>query len=85
MTNPYASILGIQLPTAGPAQEPRERNERTLELRRLMDKHQLSIAHVAVLLGRRPQTVAVWRVGGTKPIPQRMLELLKSKLDEVQE
>lgn len=77
--NIYAHTLGMTLPETNP-HAPRERDARAVELRRLMDEHQLTHARVAALLGRKPQTVAVWRVGGAKPIPQRMLDLLKTKL-----
>lgn len=57
-------------------------NERTNQLRKLMDDHRLSDANVAEMLGRTPMTVKIWRcqTEESKCIPAHMLELLALKL-----
>lgn len=59
-----------------------EQNERTEQLRKLMDDHQLTEATVATMLGRTPMTVKIWRcqTEDSKCIPAHMLELLRLKV-----
>lgn len=56
-------------------------NDRTLELRRLMLQHELSVKAVADILGRKPQTIYMWRCKtGPRVIPADILDLLKFRL-----
>lgn len=56
-------------------------HKNTKKLRELMKRHALSAPDVASLLGRKPNTVRVWRVTETtRPIPSETLELLRYKL-----
>lgn len=49
----------------------------TEKLRRLMARHKLTAPAVAKMLGRKPNTVRVWRVRETeRPIPDDTLQLL---------
>jgi len=58
-------------------------NERTERLRNLMARHGLKAADVANLLGRKPNTVRVWRVAdGDRVIPADTLALLELLLDK---
>lgn len=46
-----------------------------------MRRHRLSAPGVATMLGRKPNTVRVWRVAKTsRPIPDDALQLLALKL-----
>lgn len=56
-------------------------NDNTKKLHTLMRRHRLSAPDVATLLGRKPNTVRVWRVAQTsRPIPDDALQLLALKL-----
>lgn len=59
-------------------------NKRTERLRQLMADHRMNAPAVAALLGRKPNTVRIWRcANGHKAIPAAMLELLELKLKAV--
>lgn len=57
-------------------------NTRTKTLLDLMAANNLSIAEVAKILNRSPQTVRVWRckTDRTRIIPEHSLEVLKTKI-----
>lgn len=56
-------------------------NERTKKLRNLMSAHNLSIADVAKMLNRKPQTIRTWRCrSGVRVIPDHTLEVLETKV-----
>jgi hypothetical protein len=58
-----------------------EINERTLMLLRLMHQHDLTVKAVSDLLGRKPQTIRMWRCkGGPRVIPEHVLNLLTLRL-----
>lgn len=52
----------------------------TQRLKELMSQYKLSIADVAVLLGRSQQTVKEWRCQNAKNISTNNLQLLELKL-----
>ena len=57
----------------------------TEALHKLMRRHKLTAMDVAALLGRKPNTVRVWRVQDTaRPIPDETLQVLTMKLAERQ-
>jgi hypothetical protein len=59
-------------------------NERTERLRQLMHAHGLKATRVADLLGRKEQTVRIWRCeGDNRVIPRDALELLELKLSNI--
>lgn len=56
---------------------------RATRLRQLMAKHKLKAADVAAILGRKVNTVRVWRVADTKrEIPADILRLLELELKQ---
>lgn len=57
--------------------------ERTEQLKAIMAEHGLSCRDVATILGRKEQTVLIWRCStdaNKKAIPAHLLELLELKL-----
>lgn len=55
-------------------------HKNTKKLHQLMQRHKLSAPDVARMLGRKPNTVRVWRVKETtRPIPDDALALLELK------
>lgn len=57
-------------------------HENTKKLRDLMTRHRLKAPEVAELLGRKPNTIRVWRVRQTeRVIPADTLKLLELLLD----
>lgn len=58
-------------------------NKNTKKLHSLMRQHKLTAADVAGMLGRKVNTVRVWRVQDTaRVIPDDTLQLLAMKLAE---
>lgn len=58
-------------------------NDNTKKLHALMKRHKMTAGEVAAMLGRKPNTVRVWRVKETaRPIPDDTLQLLALKLAE---
>lgn len=56
-------------------------NTNTKKLHALMKRHKMTAPQVAAMLGRKPNTVRVWRVKDTqRPIPDDALALLTMKL-----
>lgn len=56
-------------------------DKNTKKLHALMRRHNLNAPAVAKLLGRKPNTVRVWRVENTtRPIPDDALQLLELRL-----
>lgn len=58
-------------------------NERTQKLRNIMSANNLSIADVAKIINRKPQTVRVWRcrTSASRVIPDHALALLETKIE----
>lgn len=57
-------------------------HKRTKRLREIMTQKNITVAEVATMLGRTPQTVRTWRVatgGNARVIPAHLLELLELK------
>ena len=58
---------------------------RTEQLHQLMTERGVSVARVAEILGRKPQTIRIWRCkDDRRQIPAHALELLRLKLDALQ-
>lgn len=58
-------------------------DKNTKQLHALMRQHKMKAADVAAILGRKVNTVRVWRVKDTsRPIPDDTLQLLALKLAE---
>jgi transcriptional regulator with XRE-family HTH domain len=55
-------------------------DNRTARLRQLMQRHNLSAADVAEILGRTAQTVRVWRCDNEQTIPADALRVLEFTL-----
>ena len=55
----------------------------TEKLHQLMERHKVDAAEVADMLGRRVNTIRVWRVSDTeRPIPDDTLRLLEALLQQ---